>query len=311
MRPKKITCSGRQLGQVFGHLRLGIAPGEIGVRLRKAELGQPVHRLRPGERLAEEDCVGKARAHFGDQPFPERQWLGVRIVDAEQAHAVSCPEQDDVAQRQPQGRHRRVRVKIDVDDVLVFFRRVFGVADRAVRPPLEPVRVLAQPGVVRRTLHGEIERNFEAVRRGRLTQATEVVERAESGIDRVVAALGAADRIGAAGIARRRAGRIVAALAVGPADRVDRREIEHVEAHIADRRQPCDHVIEGAGPGRIAALRPREQLIPAGKPGGAPLGVDGQLDRVAARMRADARRRHPFRRRRGEQQTAALVGSGA
>src|SRR5207302_6565144 len=38
MRPKKIARKGRELGQVFGQLRLGVAPGEIGVRLRKAEL---------------------------------------------------------------------------------------------------------------------------------------------------------------------------------------------------------------------------------------------------------------------------------
>ena len=41
--------------------------------------------------------------------------------------------------------------------------------------------MLAQPRVVGRALHGEIERDFEAVRRGGVTQPAEVVERAESG----------------------------------------------------------------------------------------------------------------------------------
>jgi hypothetical protein len=48
--------------------------------------------------------------------------------------------------------------------------------------------------VIWRTLHREIERKFEAVRRSGITQAAEIVERTESRMDRDVAALGAADR---------------------------------------------------------------------------------------------------------------------
>ena len=58
--------------------------------------------------------------------------------------------------------------------------------------------------MVGRALDGEIERDLQPVRRAGGDQAAEVVERAELGMERVVPALGAADRIGAAGIVRRR-----------------------------------------------------------------------------------------------------------
>ena len=98
------------------------------------------------------------------------------------------------------------------------------------------------------------------------TSRAEVLERAELGMDRVVPALRRADRIGAADdrpAPARQA--VVAALAVRRADRMDRREIEHVEAHVADRGQARDHVVEGAVPRRIVGLRAREHLVPGGE----------------------------------------------
>ena len=58
--------------------------------------------------------------------------------------------------------------------------------------------------MVGRALDGEIERDLQAVRRAPpRRRRRKSVERAEFGMDRIVAALRAADRIGAAGIARR------------------------------------------------------------------------------------------------------------
>ena len=88
---------------------------------------------------------------------------------------------------------------------------------------------------------------------------------------RIVAAFGGADRIGAAGIAFGRRHRIVAALAVGLADRVDRREIDHVKAHRGDVRQPRDAIPEGAvlagrtGPGCVAPSRTRRRVRARGR----------------------------------------------
>ena len=103
-----------------------------------------------------------------------------------------------------------------------------------------------------------------------------------------MAALHAADRVWAAGIVGTGRQRVVAALAVDPADRVDRREIEHVEAHVADIGQPADHVVEGAVPRRIAALRAREHLVPGGEAGARPIDEHLELVPVARSVGADA-----------------------
>ena len=66
------------------------------------------------------------------------------------------------------------------------------------------LRMLPQPGMIRRALDGEIERDLHAVRGRGVAQAAEILERAERRMDRVVPALAAADRVGAAGIVRRR-----------------------------------------------------------------------------------------------------------
>ena len=60
-RKNSATSVVRQLGQIVGELLLGVAPGEVGVGLREADLGQPVHHLRPREGLGQEDHVGMAR----------------------------------------------------------------------------------------------------------------------------------------------------------------------------------------------------------------------------------------------------------
>ena len=71
-------------------------------------------------------------------------------------------------------------------------------------------------------------------------QPAEVLERAELGMDRVVAALGASRwRRGCRGRPASASSVLLLALAVGLADRVDRREVEHVEAHVAHVGQPA------------------------------------------------------------------------
>ena len=109
---------------------LGIAPSEIGVGLGESDLGQAVHHFRPREGLGQEDHVGVPPTDVADQPFPERQWLGVWIVDAEDPDAVLDPEEDDVPQRGPQLRQSgAVGIEFDIDDVLVLLRRVLGKPD--------------------------------------------------------------------------------------------------------------------------------------------------------------------------------------
>src|SRR5207247_6099678 len=111
----------------------------------------------------------------------------------------------------------------DVDDVLIALGRILGVLDRPVGPVLEPLRMLGQPRVVGRALDREVERDLEPGLGGLLDEAVEVGERAEGGMDGSVAALLAADRPRAAGVALLRRERVVRALAARDPDRVSRR----------------------------------------------------------------------------------------
>ena len=95
---------------------------------------------------------------------------------------------------------------------------------------------------------------------------------------RFVAAFGAADRIGAAGIVGRRPCRVLLRpLRLAAADRMDRRKVQHVEAHgaIAGRRAITSSKVPWhAGQTR---LRTRKELIPAGESRGPALHVDRKL----------------------------------
>ena len=107
-------------------------------------------------------------------------------------------------------------------------------------------------------------------------------------MNRVVAAFGRADRPGAPDVTRLGALGIVAALAVRAADRVDRREVDDVEAELRELRDDPCHAGEPA-PGS------REQLVPGARAGALPLHLD--LERATARRLAAITR--PERRCRG------------
>ena len=88
-------------------------------------------------------------------------------------------------------------------------------------------------------------------------------------MDRVVPALGGADRPGRAGVVGPGGERVVGALAVDLADRVDRRQVDHVEAHRGHALQPLGRGLEVAA-GDLAGVRvagralgAREELVPA------------------------------------------------
>src|SRR6201999_3096857 len=95
----------------------------------------------------------------------------------------------------------------------------------------------------------------------------QVVERAELGVDGVVPALGGADRVRHAGVVGAGGERVVAALAVLAADRVDRREVEDVEAVLGDRGDLLGDRAE-------AAPRAREQLVPGAEAGAEAVDLD-------------------------------------
>src|SRR5437870_1591584 len=83
-----------------------------------------------------------------------------------------------------------------------------------------------------------LKRNVECdldVRSARFRdQPLEVVERSQLGKNGLVAALGCADRPRAADVSWRRRQRIVATFAALAANRMDRRQIQDVEAHLGN-----------------------------------------------------------------------------
>src|SRR5439155_14780793 len=59
---------------------------------------------------------------------------------------------------------------------------------------------------------------------------------------------------------------VVAALAVDPADRVNRHEIDDVEAERRDIAEPLAAIREGGAALRVSALAAREHLVPRSEP---------------------------------------------
>ena len=81
-------------------------------------------------------------------------------------------------------------------------------------------------------------------------------------MDGVVPALGRADRVRRTRVVLVDDQRVVRALAVHPADRVDRGEVDDVEAHLGDRRQPLGRGGERAAvpqPGRLVEPQPSDR----------------------------------------------------
>src|SRR4029434_10999592 len=77
-------------------------PGEISVRLRKAELRETMHHFRARERFGKKDHIRVFALDSCDRPLPEREGLGVRIVDAKDAYAFVHPVCDDAEELLPQ-----------------------------------------------------------------------------------------------------------------------------------------------------------------------------------------------------------------
>ena len=90
--------------------------------------------------------------------------------------------------------------------------------------------MLLDPRVVRRALQREVERHFDAQLVRVIAERLEIVHGAEQRVDGVVAAQLGADAERGAWIVRSGDQRVVAALAVGHANREDRRQVDDVEA---------------------------------------------------------------------------------
>src|SRR5262249_40870834 len=166
------------------------------------------------------------------------------------------------------------------------------VAQRPIRPPAEPTGMLLEPGMVGRALDREVEGDLETVLGGRALQPAEVLDRPERRMDGIVPALGRPDRIRTAEVARLRPQAVVTAFAITGADRVNGRKVENVEAHVPDRRQQSDYVVEAAVMVWIISRRARKQLVPAGKACLRALDLERQARLVLSEERAVPGGRH-------------------
>ena len=290
VRPEVLLLAGvGQLGDVLGQLPARVLPGEVGVGLAEADLGQMAHHRPPGERLGEEHHVGiDAR---GPRSISHAQnanglvcGLSTRNTVTPQSTQCSTTSQQRVPQRPPVR-----RVPVDVVDVLVALGRVLGVLQRPVGAAVKPLGVLGQPRMIGRALDREVERDVDAVLGGGGGQRAQVLDSVpELGVDRVVAAAGVADRPRRAGVAGRRGQRVVAALAVGQPDRVDRRQVEDVEAELGQPRQLALDAAAGR-PRSGGTARTRRRT---GRAAGRPRAVSGcgsARRAVAVRVALDRR----------------------
>ena len=252
----------------------------------KPGLREQRHHRGTGERLREEDRLGVLASHLRDHPLPERNGLRVRVVDPVGADAACAPGEQDVAKGVPE-RLPLGALPVDVVDVLIALGRVLGVLQRAVGAVLEPLRVLGQPGVVGRHLDREVQRDLEAV------LACRGDERPRTRPSCPAPAWMASCPPSAAPIAHGLPGSpgcrplgVVAALAVRAADRVDRRQVDDVEAELGELGKRLGDAAE-------AAPRAREELVPRAEARTLSLDVElerfGRLGCVAAPLRLRGR----------------------
>src|SRR6266436_3909021 len=122
--------------------------------------------------------------------------------------------------------------------------------------------MLFEPGMIGRTLNREVERDLHLQKLACGNERTEIRQRAQFRMHRIMAALGGADGVGTSGIAVGGRDRIVAALAVGVTDGVDRRELRCVEPYGRYLRHPWDAILAGLVWARCAFRAVIQPLAP-------------------------------------------------
>ncbi len=167
----------------------------------------------------------------------------MRIVDPKHAHALTGPKSENVSERRPEVLPVST-LEVERVDVLVLFRRVFGVANRPVRTLPEPVGVLLDPGVVGGGVKRNVERNLDMLFSGRRHKPLERGHSAELGVYLGEAAVFAANCVRTAGFILFGGRRVVLTFAKTFADGVNRRQIGDIETHLLDVVQVLGGVVE-------------------------------------------------------------------
>src|SRR5881397_3387174 len=106
------------------------------------------------------------------------------------------------------------RFEFEGINVLIFFRRIFRILNRSIRPPSKPLRMLPHIRMIRRALVGEIQCDVDSPASGSRNKVAKIIESSELGVNRLVSALSRADRPRASGLARHGFARVVFAFAM-------------------------------------------------------------------------------------------------
>jgi hypothetical protein len=178
-----------QLMKIVDELVLRVAPGEVSVRLTEAELGQSVHDLGPREGLRQKDELWMLGLKLAEHVLPKGKGLGVGVINPEDRDPLLDPELENALELGPQ-LSPSVGAKIKGIDVLVLLRRVLGELHRTIGPPLEPLGMLRDIGMVRRTLKGDIESYLQPMAACRFDQPAKIFEGAQLRVDALVAPCG-------------------------------------------------------------------------------------------------------------------------
>jgi hypothetical protein len=137
-----------EFDNVGDDLWLRVTPGEVSVALLEPDFCELLHHLRTRKCFREKDHFAINRSYFADEPFPEGNGLGMRVIDAKDFDTLIKPKQYDFPRCIPNSREC-IAVEPNVDDVLIFFRRIFRKFDGPVLPSLEPLGMFFDPRVVK------------------------------------------------------------------------------------------------------------------------------------------------------------------
>ena len=140
--------------------------------------------------------------------------------------------------------------------------------------------------MVGRALERDVERDLEPERARPRDQPPKVIERAKLRVQRLVAAFGRADRPRAADVVRVGGKRVVAPLAPLAPDRMNRRQIKDVEAHLRDVRQTLFAIAQGAVRAGIVAARAGKHFVPRAEARQRAVDDERQLGRKRCRRAA-------------------------
>ena len=109
------------------------------------------------------------------------------VIHAENTHPLLNPEQENAPEFLPEFAPV-LGLKVKGINVLIFLWWIFGILNGSIRTLYKPLVVFLHIGVVRGTLEGDIQGNFDAIFPGFLYKMVEVLQSAKLGMDGFVSA---------------------------------------------------------------------------------------------------------------------------